>query len=198
MIADASTILTVTATCEAASGCTVAPTAPATSETTLTVKPYDIYEHHTELSGEDLGELAEWSGGGSRFTDYLEHSTLAFDTLKSAVQFVEEAEHEAVAAHQVLAKLEDVEPLVLAVDAALVVNDAFEARVCSLLFLEDSGLVPFGIGSDPFEASASGNPSIVLCQRDDEPTCVLEGLLGGLFAPQGRHGRVLVGSARRT
>jgi hypothetical protein len=150
VLAEATTILSVTATCsscEASQG---------KSRTTLAEKPDEIYQKSEDLSGDDASELAEWADGPSGFNATVENSIHAYDILKVGLETLKTAE---VLAHHAAHSFEDAEPLVIIPDVALKINEAFEAQGMFALFLDDSGLSPFGIGADPFEASADGTPS---------------------------------------
>ena len=154
VVADASTTLTVTARCRADTACTGSPN---TSDMTLTVKPYEIYEHSAEL--EDVGELVHWASGPSGFSKFLEESPHGVDVLKEALEALEAFEKAAEVAKEALEVVEEVEPIANSLEVVHLFGEAFEAQGMFALFLKDSGLSPFGIGSDPFEASASGNPT---------------------------------------
>jgi alpha-tubulin suppressor-like RCC1 family protein len=154
VVAEASTALTVTASCRADTSCTGSPQ---TSDTTLTVKPYEIYEHNAEL--EDVGELLHWASGPSGFSKFLEESPHGVDVLKEALEALEAFEKAAEVAKEALEVVEEVEPIGNSLEVVHLFGAAFEAQGMFALFLKDSGLSPFGIGSDPFEASASGNPT---------------------------------------
>jgi hypothetical protein len=65
---------------------------------------------------------------------------------------------------------------------ALVINDAFEAQGMFALFLEDSGLSPIGIGSNPFEASASGIPTVTFV-REMMNQLAFSKAFSGVFSP---------------
>jgi hypothetical protein len=125
----------------------------------LAVNPYEIYHHSAGLPSNDVSEMDEWAGGPSGFDKFVETSVQGFDVLKSALQAIEAAEAAAKAVKVALHAFEKVEPIALVLDVGLKINEAFEAQGMFALFLEASGLSPFGIGSDPFEASASGIPT---------------------------------------
>jgi hypothetical protein len=151
----ADSALTVTASCKS-KPCTASST---TSHTTLKVKPYLIYDNVSALTDEDVHEMDVWAGGPDGFNKFLETSLKGFDTLKIAILAVEKAEIAAKTAKEALEKLEVVEPIAKVLDVGLKLNEAFEAQGMFSLFLKNSGLSPFGIGTDPFEATASGDPS---------------------------------------
>ena len=155
VLADAKTTLIVTARC-GAKPCTASQT---TSHTALIVKPYEIYHHSADLPADDVHEMDEWAGGPSGFTKFVESSVQGYDALKYALKAVESFESTAKRAEELLAGVERVEPIAVVLDVGLKVNEAFEAQGMFSIFLRASGLSPFGIGSDPSEDSASGNPT---------------------------------------
>lgn len=157
VIAPSGTTLSVTASCDAGP-CQASST---TTSLALTEQPYEIYQRTSTLPVADVEELAEWANGGPAFTKFIKGSVTGFNALKQAVSFLEKSElTEALVEHS--AKVaEKLEPLALVLDVGLTINEALEAKAMMAMFLDDSGLSPFGIGYPPSEASASGAPSLV-------------------------------------
>jgi hypothetical protein len=157
VLANANTTLTVTAHCDARP-CSAGQT---TSYLALTVKPYVIYQHSQALTNEDALEMREWASGGTTFTQYLEGSTLGFDVITNALKLLKKFEIATKTATEVLEGVENIEPWAELLDYGLKINKYFEAEGMLALFLDLSGLSPFGIGAPPSEASASGAPTTI-------------------------------------
>jgi hypothetical protein len=107
----------------------------------------------------DQEELYQWAGGTTSFNEYVESAHDGLDVLKYSMLWLQNFEASAKAAKDVLEPTEAVEPIANVFVLSAKVSEAFEAVGMFALFLKDSGLSPFGIGSDPFEASVSGAPT---------------------------------------
>ena len=185
VVADADTTLTVIASCLAHTAC---KGAPKTVNKTLTVKPYEIFEHNANLPDAAVLALDEWAGGSFGFTNFLESSTLGFSTLKNALQIVEEAERAAKAAKLALQAAEQIEPISHIIDVGLVINDIFETQGMFALFLQDSGLTtPIGLGDHPFEASVTGLPTTVLTDELTNQVLLAKALSGAFSSLEVGH-----------
>ena len=157
VIAPSGTSLTVTARCDA-KPCQASPT---TADLALTEQPYEIYQRSSTLPINDVNELSEWANGGPTFTKFIKGSVTGFNILKNALSVLEKGElTEELVEHSAKAA-EKLEPIALVLDVGLVINEALEAKGMMAMFLNDSGLSPFGIGYPTTEASASGVPSLV-------------------------------------
>jgi hypothetical protein len=161
VLAASSTTLTVTARCDTRP----CQASKATADLALTVNPYEIYQHSTAIPGEDVVEMAQWAGGPSGFDKFLETNVNGFDVLKYTLMALEKFENAAKLAKEALEGFEEVEPIAVVLDVGLKVNAAFEAQGMFSLFLEESGLSPFGIGADPSEDSVSGDPTYSFVQE---------------------------------
>jgi hypothetical protein len=149
--------LTVTASCDA-KPCQASPT---TTSLTLSEKPYEIYQHTSTLSVDDVNEMAEWANGGAAFTKFVKTSVTGFNVLTRALGVLEKGELTEELVEHTAEAAEKLEPVALVLDAGLIFNEALEAEGMMAMFLDDSGLSPFGIGRPPSESSASGEPAYV-------------------------------------
>jgi len=175
VLGDAKATLTVTAHC-GASPCTAPQT---TSHMTLSVKPHEIYQHSAVLSAADVAEMDKWAGGGPFFTKFVDTSVVGYDVLKNALLALEKFEKATKNAKELLEGVEKVEPIAVLLDAGLKINDAFEAQGMFSLFLDISGLSPFGIGADPSEDSASGQPTVTFVRALMNQLALPDFLKGG-------------------
>ncbi len=156
VITEAKSTLNVIAKLRCSAGSCPVKEKEGSSKTTLTAKPYLIYEHANALTKEELEDLVKWAGGGNVLTKFLESSTQGYNVLKRALTALHQAEIAAAGAAQFLETIEHYEPVVAAADIGGAINSVFEAQGMIALFLHKTGLSPIGLGSDPFEASASG------------------------------------------
>jgi hypothetical protein len=123
VLAASGTTLTVTARCDARP-CQASET---TTDLALTVEPYEISQHSGAIPDDHVVEMAQWAGGPSGFTKFVETNVNGFDVLKHALEALETFENAKKLAEEALEKFEDVEPIGVLLDVGLKVNDAFEA-----------------------------------------------------------------------
>ena len=138
-----------------------------------------IYQHSAVLSAADVREMDKWAGGGSFFTKFVDTSVVGYDVLKNALLALEKFEKTTKNAKELLEGVEKVEPIAVLLDAGLKINDAFEAQGMFSLFLDISGLSPFGIGADPSEDSASGQPTVTFVRALMNQLALPDFLKGG-------------------
>jgi hypothetical protein len=119
----------------------------------LAVKPYEIYQHTSTLSVDDVNEMSEWSNGGNAFTSWLEKSVTGFNVLKIAIKVLEANERAEEALEETAEVFEKIHPYALAFDVGFAFNKILEAKGMMAMFLDDSGLSAFGVGDDPTEPS---------------------------------------------
>jgi hypothetical protein len=131
------------------------------SVTTLTVKPYLIYEHSGKLSEENIKELAAWAGGTALFTRFLKVTTTAETTLKLSLKFMDDFQIAAEKASEALKVLEKVpvERVFAALEFVKVFSELWERSAMLDLFFKVNALSPAGLGANPSEASASAGPT---------------------------------------
>jgi hypothetical protein len=155
VLADSDTTLRITASCNT-NPCQASQTM---AEMAMTVKPYEIYEHTSTISTDDVAELSEWAEGSTIFTQYLKKASNDFNALKYSLLVLKRFEQAEKIAEEGLELVEHAEPVAIVTDVGLTINEAFEANAMMAMFLDDSGLSAFGIGRPTTETSASGTPS---------------------------------------
>ena len=156
----ASSTLNVTAKkkCDAQS-CSSKELEGSADPTTVTVKPYLIYQKTASLSEAQVEDVGAWAGGTRLFTKFLKVTSNGPKVLTYSLKWLKAFVTSSEKVVEGLEVLEKVEPIAGAFEVLQTFTELWERESMIAMFLQVMNLSPIGIGDPPSEASAPSSAS---------------------------------------